>query len=110
MEYFEVSESFTQPTDRVSKIMLGLLDQRGTSMNVIQRLLFGIAAIGCLFERAPWAETQRLVILAALALPVSFGTLAITGAAPGRPRILCYFIGIVAIILVFAKAVFLPSA
>lgn len=93
-----------------SRIILHLLDERGTSMSLALRIIFAITAIGSLFDRAPWAETQPLAVLTGLALPAFMATLAITGFAPGASRKLCYFVGLTATMLVIMKTAYLLSA
>jgi hypothetical protein len=111
MENFAMTENSMKHSDFPlgSRIILHLLDERGTSMALGLRILFAIAAIGTLFERAPWAQTQPIIVLAGIALPAFMATLAITGNAPGSSRKLCYFVGITATLLVIIKALYAPS-
>ena len=93
-----------------SRVILGLMDERGTSIPLGLRIILAIAAIGLIFERAPWADTRPLIIMANLAFPVFMATLAVTGAAPGRSRMMCYLVGVAYVLLIAAKALYLLSA
>ena len=107
-----MTEGSMKPSDFPvgSRIILQLLDERGTSMSLALRIIFAITAIGSLFERAPWRETEPLMMAAGLALPVFMAALAATGFAPGGSRKVCYFTGFAATLLIAVKAVYILSA
>jgi len=87
-----------------------LTDNRSTALPLGMRLLLAVAALGILLESLPWSAAHPLAAATTLANFLFFGAVAITGVAPGRPRQVCYALGVAYVVLVVCKLLLAESA